>query len=211
MELIQWELSLPMTGGWNDVVLKVPSNPNHSKFLWYDSIILVVKIQKNSKHNYAFCFVFVFFFNLCYDPFLIYLPLFLLFYIFRIVLLPKRKGSTNSFCLDTDICQVTITLFFPASGRSHQEAGCVSQTRSHLRIRGMLLLIASPSKVQIFKGQEILPVLLDRRKNKTKQNKTPTSRQKINISTQKTRQKKKKKDLHGVGLLSTIHLVMSPR
>ena len=28
-----WKLSLPMAGGWNEMVYKVPSNPNHSVIL----------------------------------------------------------------------------------------------------------------------------------------------------------------------------------
>ena len=32
--LLQWEVSLPIAGGgWNSMVLKVPSNPNHSVIL----------------------------------------------------------------------------------------------------------------------------------------------------------------------------------
>jgi len=31
--LVQREVSLPTAGGWNWVILKVPSNPNHSMIL----------------------------------------------------------------------------------------------------------------------------------------------------------------------------------
>jgi len=31
--LVQREVSLPIAGGWNWVILKVPSNPNHSMIL----------------------------------------------------------------------------------------------------------------------------------------------------------------------------------
>ena len=31
--LVWWEASLPIAGGWNEMVLKVPSNPNHSMIL----------------------------------------------------------------------------------------------------------------------------------------------------------------------------------
>ena len=27
--LVWWKVSLPMAGGWNQVIFKVPSNPNH--------------------------------------------------------------------------------------------------------------------------------------------------------------------------------------
>ena len=30
------EVSLPIAGGWNQVVLEVPSNPNHSTILWFN-------------------------------------------------------------------------------------------------------------------------------------------------------------------------------
>uniref|UniRef100_A0A8B9BV23 Somatomedin B and thrombospondin type 1 domain containing n=1 Tax=Anser brachyrhynchus TaxID=132585 RepID=A0A8B9BV23_9AVES len=32
--LVWWEVSLPMAGGWNRVVVQVPSNPSHSAILW---------------------------------------------------------------------------------------------------------------------------------------------------------------------------------
>ena len=31
--LVWWEVSLPMAGGWNWVIFKVPSNTNHSEIL----------------------------------------------------------------------------------------------------------------------------------------------------------------------------------
>jgi len=31
--LVWREVSLPIAGGWNQVILKVPSNPNHSMIL----------------------------------------------------------------------------------------------------------------------------------------------------------------------------------
>jgi len=31
--LVWWKVSLPMTGGWNQMIYKVPSNPNHSRIL----------------------------------------------------------------------------------------------------------------------------------------------------------------------------------
>ena len=31
--LVWWEVSLPMAGGWNWMSFKVPSNPNHSVIL----------------------------------------------------------------------------------------------------------------------------------------------------------------------------------
>ena len=31
--LVQREVSLPIAGSWNEVILKVPSNPNHSVIL----------------------------------------------------------------------------------------------------------------------------------------------------------------------------------
>ena len=33
--LVWWEVSLPMAGGWNWVIVKVPSNPNPSVILWF--------------------------------------------------------------------------------------------------------------------------------------------------------------------------------
>ena len=31
--LVWWKGSLPMAGGWNEMIFKVPSNPNHSVIL----------------------------------------------------------------------------------------------------------------------------------------------------------------------------------
>jgi len=31
--LVWWEVSLPIAGGWNYMILNVPSNPNHSMVL----------------------------------------------------------------------------------------------------------------------------------------------------------------------------------
>ena len=31
--LVYWEVSLPIAGGWFETILKVPSNPNHSMVL----------------------------------------------------------------------------------------------------------------------------------------------------------------------------------
>ena len=38
--LVWWEVSLPMAGGWNWMVFKVPSNPNHSIIYYLLSYIL---------------------------------------------------------------------------------------------------------------------------------------------------------------------------
>ena len=31
--LVWWKESLPTTGGWNEMIFKVPSNPNHAIIL----------------------------------------------------------------------------------------------------------------------------------------------------------------------------------
>ena len=33
--LVWWEVSLPIAGGWNDMILHVLSNPNHSMILQF--------------------------------------------------------------------------------------------------------------------------------------------------------------------------------
>ena len=39
--LVWWEVSLPIAGGWNEVISKVPSNPNHSMILCFAGTPLV--------------------------------------------------------------------------------------------------------------------------------------------------------------------------
>jgi len=40
--LVWWKGSLPVAGGWNEMVCKVPSNPNHSMIVFLDVGTLAV-------------------------------------------------------------------------------------------------------------------------------------------------------------------------
>jgi len=41
-----WEMSLLTAGGWNEMIFKVPSNPNHSRILWCFTVPCTLDIIK---------------------------------------------------------------------------------------------------------------------------------------------------------------------
>jgi len=57
--LISWKVSLPVAGGWNDIIYKVSSNPNHSMICymlkWMPFSLRCISSNRNSGAMFFIC------------------------------------------------------------------------------------------------------------------------------------------------------------